>query len=292
MIKQIYTEFAFLCESIITETSTAMDLVKGMPGGSNVVKKLHTVGLEHDQEYKSLGKISWNELKDSSYGKWVVIKGETGVGAIRAINGSYTAYASTGQDTDSFTNDRGGNILDFLTGKIGKLRVFYAGTATDTVRNKQRTRSNLKSSAAENNEMTKDGLLTKFKPLWAKAVAAARADIKGMVVTMIKNDAFDKASKKLEQLGRLEKVADQLETGSRDAVPESIATAVNLGILMAAHHHYPDDTGDIRQNYGRSYSSSNDKGPRQLLQDISQGDTQKLGTILAFFKRSLISGWN
>jgi hypothetical protein len=28
-----------------------------------------------------------------------------------------------------------------------------------------------------------------------------------------------------------------------------------------------------------------------LLQDISQGDTKKLGTVLGFFKRALISGW-
>jgi hypothetical protein len=29
-----------------------------------------------------------------------------------------------------------------------------------------------------------------------------------------------------------------------------------------------------------------------LLKDISAGDTKKLGTVLGFFKRTLISGWN
>jgi hypothetical protein len=105
---------------------------------------------------------------------------------------------------------------------------------------------------------------------------------------MIKNDAFEKAKKKLSQLEQLESGIDQLEQGS--GTPDFIENSVNLGILMAAHHYYPDTTGEIRKSYGRNYSSNNSEGPDQLLKDIASGDTKKLGTVLAFFKRSLISG--
>jgi hypothetical protein len=59
---------------------------------------------------------------------------------------------------------------------------------------------------------------------------------------------------------------------------------------MAASHYYPEQTGNISKDYGGSYTAQNNEGPRQLLQDISQGDTKKLGTVLGFFKRALISG--
>lgn len=290
MTKQVYTEFASLCESIITETSTAMDMVRTVPGGRDVVKKLHTVGLEHDQEYQNLGKISWSELKDSSYGKWVIIKGDKGVGAIKATHGSYTAYASTGENGGQvydFSNDRGGNILDFLKGHIGGLRSFYAGSATNTVRKKQGDRRE-RNTSPSTAQLDKYALMNKFKPLWAKAITAAHADIKGMVVTMIKNDAFEKAKKKLDHLAQLENGLDQLEAGSTN-IPDFIEKAVQLGILMAAHHHYPEETGEISSSY-RSYSAARSAGPAKLLQDISSGDTKKLGTVLAFFKRSLITG--
>ena len=59
---------------------------------------------------------------------------------------------------------------------------------------------------------------------------------------------------------------------------------------MAAAHYYPDTTGDITKSYSRNYASAHQEGPQQLLKDISEGDTSKLGTILSFFKRALISG--
>jgi hypothetical protein len=60
---------------------------------------------------------------------------------------------------------------------------------------------------------------------------------------------------------------------------------------MAASHHYPDETGEITKGYSRgNYSSQNSEGPTRILQDIAKGDNSKLGTVLAFFKRALISG--
>jgi hypothetical protein len=59
---------------------------------------------------------------------------------------------------------------------------------------------------------------------------------------------------------------------------------------MTAAHYYPEQTGDINKSYGRSYSSARSEGPQQLLKDITEGDTAKLGTVLSFFKRALISG--
>jgi hypothetical protein len=284
--------FAELCETFLPEASSTMGLITGKPGGQEVVKHLHqTKGLSHDQNFQQIDKIAWSDLKNAYKGAWVIIHGDKGVGAIKAENNSYTSIASVGGEVDEFRNDRGGNNIDFLKGKIGGLRKFFVGKETGARKDLVRKRDALKKDTGPA-QVNQETLLKKFKPLWVKAISAAQADIKGMITTMIKNDAFNKAEKKLGMLRRLNDGLMKLEAGELEDTPDWLKTAVNAAILMAASHHYPDTTGEIsRSRYGSSiYSSTNSEGPAQLLKDISEGDTAKLGTILSFFKRSLISG--
>jgi hypothetical protein len=284
--------FAQFCESYLPEASSSMELIQQHPGGSQVIKKLHTdQKLGHDISYGPVAKISWSELKDSYRGAWVLIQGDKGTGAIKASGGNtgdYFAVASSGGETRSMNDSRGGNVLDFLKGEIGGLRKFYVGKNTTAVTDKQNKRASNKDGAGPN-VVSQDTLIKKFKPLWAKAITVAIADIKGNIANQIKNDAFEKAKRKLEQIEQLQAGLEAIESGTAD-VPGFVGTSVNTAILMAASHHYPEQTGNITKSYSRNYSSENPEGPRLLLKDISAGDTAKLGTILAFFKRTLISG--
>jgi hypothetical protein len=284
--------FAQFCESYLPEASSSMELIQQHPGGSQVIKKLHTdQKLGHDISYQPVPKISWSELKDSYRGAWVIIQGDKGTGAIKASGGNtgdYFAVASSGGETRSMNDSRGGNVLDFLKGEIGGLRKFYVGKNTTAVTDKQNKRASNKDGAGTN-VVSQETLIKKFKPLWAKAITAAIADIKGHVANQIKNDAFEKAKRKLEHIEQLQQGLEAIESGNKE-VPQFVGTAVNTAILMAASHHYPEQTGKITKSYSRSYNSENSEGPKLLLKDISEGDTAKLGTILAFFKRSLISG--
>jgi hypothetical protein len=288
-----YQLFANLCESYLPEASSSLDIVKSAPGGAEVIKQLHQKsGLAHDQSYKAVDKIAWSELKDSYRGAWVVILGTNGVGAIRASGGStgsYEAFTSTGAGVETINDSRGGNVLNFLKGNIGNLKKFYVGANTTAVKDKQQARTKRQTGLA-GPQLTRDTLVTKFKPLWVKSMNSALADIKGMVGTMVKNDAYKKAKTKIEALERLENAIDAVESGNAE-VPSFINSAVGSAIMMAASHHYPDTTGDItRSRYGGSYETQHQEGPKQLLADIAAGDTAKLGTILGFFKRNLISG--
>ena len=283
--------FAQLCEALLVEASTSLDMVKGQPGAQQVIQKLHTqMGLSHDQPYAPVAKIAWSELKDNYRGTWVLIKGDRGTGAIKYDGRTYNAVASAGGDAASFTNDRGGNIVDFLKGQIGQLRKFYVGKESGGAKEKKKERED-RNKVQGPSEVSVETLVTKFRPLWVKGMNTAIADIKGHVANQIKNDAFEKAKRKLERLDSLQNAVDALEAGATDT-PNFISSAVNTAVLMAAHHYYPDTTGELRNSgYGRgSLTSQHSEGPRQLLKDISQGDTSKLGTILAFFKRTLISG--
>jgi hypothetical protein len=284
--------FAHLLETYLPEDSSATSVIGSVTGGAEVVRKLHKeMGLAHDQEYQEVDKISWSDIKDTRYGAWILIKGEKGAGAIRATNrgGGYESVAfdpATGQ-VETYSNDRGGNNIDFLKSKIGKLRAFYVGKDTGTLSRKKEKRAEL-SRKPQSTAVTQDTIVKRFRPLWLRAMTAAEADIKGMIATMIKNSAYVKAQKKMGQAERLMAAIEKLETGSLEDTPNFVKEAVSVAIMMAASHYYPDKTGEIRKNYN-TYSSQFSEGPRQLLKDISQGDTAKLGTILTFFKRSLVS---
>ncbi len=286
--------FAQLLEGHVNEASTSMNLITGKPGGEAVVKHLHKdLQLAHDLNYRQIEKISWSDLKESYRGAWVIIIGATGVGAIRARGGntgSYDAVASAGGEVRTSSDSRGGNIIDFLKGEIGKLQKFYVAKNTTAVSDKQRKRAD-QQKGADGATVTQETLMKKFRPLWIKAITAAIADIKGHVANQIKNDAFEKARRKLNQIESLQNGLESLEAGSKET-PEFINSAVNSAVLMAASYHYPEQTGNIeRSRYGgRGLNAERSEGPQQLLKDISQGDTQKLGTVLTFFKRSLISG--
>lgn len=291
MTSNNYQLFALLCESL-TEASSSMNLIKGMAGGSAVIQKLHKdMGLSHNQEYQAIDKISWSELKDTYKGKWVILRGTTGVGAIKSISGGYRAVASNGGEVQTFSNDRGGNILDFLKGIIGKTTQMFTGSDAGSVKDLQKKRYDQNKGSTNATSVTQDTLLKKFKPLWLKSIRAAQADVKGMVANMIKNDAFEKAKVKLNLLAKLDDAADMLETGSTDT-PSSLNSAISSAVTLAAGHYYPEETGQItRGRYGDSgLSAERQQGVRQLLQDIANGDQKKLGTVLGFFKRTLITG--
>ena len=283
--------FAQFCESFLPEASTSMSLIQKHAGGQAVIQKLHKeYNLAHDQDYRPVEKIQWSELKDSYRGAWVIIQGTNGTGAIKASGGNtgdYTAVASTGGETRVVTDSRGGNIIDFLKGEIGKLQKFYVGKNDVFVKDKQKSRADAK--VGTDTTISKEKLIKKFKPLWAKAITAAIADIKGHVANQIKNDAFEKAKRKLDHIEQLQNGLEAIEAGSGD-VPQFIESSVNTAILMSAAHYYPEQTGEITKSYGRGYNAANSEGPQLLLKDISEGDTAKLGTILSFFKRTLISG--
>jgi hypothetical protein len=290
MRTESYQVFAQLLEGYVNEASTTMSLIAGQPGGKEVIQKLHKdMQLAHDIGYKPVDKISWSELKDSYKGAWVIIQGTKGTGAIRAKGGNYEAVASTGGETRSVSDGRGGNIIDFLKGEIGKLQKYYVGKNTTSVPDKRKERA-AQQAGADGVEVTQATLVKKFKPLWARAITASIADIKGHIANMIKNDAFEKAKKKLNHIESLQNGLEQLEAGDKDT-PGFVNTAINSAVLMTAAHYYPETTGNIeRSRYGGGVSAQFNEGPAQLLKDIAAGDQKKLGTVLSFFKRSLISG--
>ena len=146
------------------------------------------------------------------------------------------------------------------------------GKNTSAVVDKQRKRRDSQ-AGSDGAAVSVETLTAKFKPLWVRAVSAAIADVKGHIANQIKNDAFEKAKRKLSQVESLQNALEALESGNTDT-PSSVKS----------------ETGTITRGYSSSYNAQHSEGPQKLLKDISAGDQKKLGTVLGFFKRALITG--
>lgn len=304
MKPQHYQRFAQLCEGILQEATTLSTILPGNPAANKLIANLHRGRqLAHDQQYQPTDNISWSAINDTSRGAWVIIQFASGVGAIKALNNKngYEAVAVPSESLEvaaaEFT--KGGDVINFFKQQgLGKIQQLFVGRDTGSRAAKDERRMKNKLSQEKAATMDSDRLLMKFQPLWVKAITAAMADIKGMAVTMIQNDAIRKAEAKLNRLSDLQRILDAIESGEmagalasggRNTRSEYLKKLVNNSIILTAAHYYPEETGDITRNYG-GLGTSRYGGSSQVLKDIAAGDQKKLSAVLAFFKRQLISG--
>lgn len=287
-----YKLFAKICESHLLEYSTAIPIVSNHPDGKSLIQYLHSEkNLAHNIRWETVPKLRWSELKQYYQGAWVIVQGSNGVGAIKAIDGNYTGIVVNPEDNEEdeageiieIVDNRGGTVKNFLKSYIGKLEVFYIGGVPTEFLKKSQERDKNRVLNRKSSEISQDTLAKKFKPLWERAINAAIADIKGIAVNMIKNGAFSKARDKIDQIKKLE---DTFEDEHR--LDDIINMGVSQAVGMAASHYYPEKTGNLRRTYS-GVKSEFDEGVELLLKDISNGDTKKLGTVLAFFKQSLLT---
>jgi len=298
-----YTYFSQLCESIVSEASTAMAEFNG-PGAQEILKQLHSKeAFGHDIQPEPAVRPKWTDLKDKP-GTWLLIAGNKGFGAVRFMvsndayrsrasrSGSYQIFASNGKpDPDegnmvysSFAN----NVTDansLLKKIVGDARKFYF---MDSEYSKQ-LRQDRASNKPEPAGFTTTNKLTKrFKPLFKKILIASKADINGVIASMAKNDAHHKVDKKIDQVKLIDQAIEALDNG---AMTELLNSAVNNSIVLTARYYYPELTGNVTSGYryrDSSLSSEKNDGPTKVLSDIANGDRQKLSAVLAYLKRSLV----
>lgn len=318
-----YQNFARLLESIVMEASTAIDMVKMNPGGREIAQFLHTKSaLGHDADWEIVKKIPWSEIKGGAWERYqhaqysyIILIGRDGTGAIRASGSDYLVSASngkppevnpdTGVDSNRFFNkasSSGGRSIEMIKDVIGPIKSYAIAKRAIGASVKKKARQELRKTqvrtggrdiaSSEDALAASDAMLARFKPLWVKMLTQAMADIKGFVGLQIKNHAFSKVQNKIERLKALEDVLDSLQTGGEDgegAMHDYLKRTIYNAVDLSARHYYPDDMPD-RQQLGSRYSyGSAPEGAKKLLNDIARGDTRKLGTVLGFFKRALLT---
>jgi len=298
-----YKYFSQLCESIVSEASTAMAQFNG-PGAQEILKQLHSKeAFGHDVEPEPAVRPKWTDLKDRP-GTWLLIAGNKGFGAVRFMSsgrygrrvssqGSYQIFASNGKPDPDEGNMVYSSFADNVTdansslkGIVGDAKKFYF---VDSEYSKS-----LKSGRAENKpepygKTTLNNLVNRFKPLFKKILVASKADINGVISNMVKNDAHHKVDKKIEQVKLLDQSIQKLDNGE---ISDLLLSAVNNSLILASRYYYPDMTGNIQSSYryrsNNNLSAENSNGVSRILIDIGNGDREKLSAVLAYLKRSLI----
>ena len=298
-----YKHFSQLCESIVSEASTAMAQFTG-PGAQEVLKQLHSKeALGHDVQPEPAVRPKWTDLKDKP-GTWLLIAGNKGFGAVRFMvsdtygiraskSGSYQIFTSNGRPDPDEGNmvysTFADNVTDangLLKSIIGDARKFYF-VDSEYSKELNKTRGENK-PISDFNSVNVTTLTKRFKPLFRKILVASKADINGVIASMAKNDAHHKVDKKIDQV----KLIDQAIQGlDNDEISEVLGNAVSASVILTARYYYPQLTGNVTSGYryrDNGLTTEKTEGMVKVLADIANGDREKLSAVLAYLKRSLV----
>ena len=293
--------FVSLLEHIIREDSSSINKLQGVPGAVPLLKQLHQKYLiPHDQSYEPIKKVPWSELKDHAH--TLLLAGPQGAGVLQSKNGDYALYAwrADGDAMEDSLSSHGGRSIDWFQERIGKINRLWMGKDLGTVSAKRTVRFGQKPTPPGEfinaAEFSRD-MLKRFKPLWVRSLVGAQNDVKGWVNTQIKNHAFDKAKSKIDHLNALEAAVDAVESGGDLLDNSMVANAIKHAVNQTTHMYYGEETGGFDTDNFRSYnrdsgkpSLRNSQVVAKLFTDIRDGDTQKLGTLLSFFRKNLVTG--
>ena len=294
-----YKYFSQLCESIVTETSTAMAQFTG-PGAQEILKQIHSKeAFGHDAQPKPVVRPKWTDLKDKP-GTWLLIAGNKGFGAVKFLpgsfrrgSGSYQLLASNGKPDPDEGNmiystfaDNVADANNTLKGIIGDAKKFYF---VDSEYSKQlNTKRGENKPISDFNTVNVTTLTKRFKPLFRKILVASKADINGVIASMAKNDAHHKVDKKIDQV----KLIDQAIQGlDNNEISDVLGNAVSASVILTARYYYPQLTGNVTSSYryrDNGLTTEKTEGMVKVLADIANGDREKLSAVLAYLKRSLV----
>ena len=168
------------------------------PNAQELLKTLHrTKTLGHDVTYVRIPRISWASLKDNP-DQWFILKGENGWAAIvlpgkRSAYQIFTANGIPNPDNNELvtmskvgTATEGNNLLK---NTIGKLIEFYTVNSRYSKQlSGERASAKAKANPYEN-KASVGYLIKRFMPIFTRLLTNAKADVKGVISTMVKNDA-------------------------------------------------------------------------------------------------------
>ena len=272
----------------LTEASAILNYFKGIdaPGVNELIKILHKkYKISHDPHdikqvpIKSINKnqLELTNIERDLYSRnskvMLIFACEVGAAVMELKNqGGYNVQTYNTQSGDHHRSYVG-NLKD--TGSLIKKHVGKI---------KQAYRIVLPVSTEKNKNKDKDydirDLAKKFQPVLLKTVEKSIADVRGVAMNMLKNDAYDLMKDKIQRLDQLHMLYTDLKTNrfSTDrggSMWEVLRDAINRAITLTVLMYHPNEL----------YSQQRDN----ILDDVMNGDFKKLSTILYYLKRELVA---
>jgi hypothetical protein len=194
--------------------------------------------------------------------------------------------------------ERIGKIRSYWSAVDSGVRSYGSGVATNPTGPVEKKRSQRQDARRitrpdsldpnANHEHNLQVVIYKLRPLYARYIEQAMADINGVVGMQLKNRAFRKVRSKLDILENLERTLEELRDNPKK-IPSRLRDKLRSGLYMTASHFYPDETGNFNLGSGyRGRSPERSAGQRRVISDIANGDQEKLTTLMNFLKHSLL----
>lgn len=186
----------------------------------------------------------------------------------------------------------GKRALAILKLSIGNIKQIYAGGGSNKKTQELRSKRISRKATPRFGSHT---LLKKFSPIFKKMLVSAEQEYKGMLNIMIKNGSYKNISEKIEKLKKIKSMInaiDTYETGKeairRDSgIQSSLERLITNALVLAARYYYPNETSELVRSH-EGYTSNSSKGIDMILDDIKNGDSAKLSTVLAYFKNGVL----
>lgn len=301
-----------LLREILDEDSTIPDNsgIRRGPYADALVQKVHKeFAMPHDVRWEKLEKVTWADIKSRSP-NYVIIQGQDGMGAVKWNGSKWEAMLSSKEgitrDSDASINTLFKEIKERIGkitaqwGAIGQGRQAYRGASdnrTGEVDKKRALRKGRREVLTNPNTLDPNAgsahntevILRKLRPVYLRYLEQSIADVKGVVGMALKNDAYNKVSKKIEILNGLQQIKQELISNPND-VPARLKERLRPALYLTASHYYPDQTGNFAlgvDRYSRNQPTSM-TGVTQVIADIANGDQKKLITLMNFLKQSLL----
>lgn len=179
-------------------------------------------------------------------------------------------------------------------GSISKTIVTTRGSDIQKVKTLKSKRSKIAPTdvpvAKLSNTKIAINLLMRFRPVWERYIIQALASIQEDIRRYTKNHNYVETRELISRAQRLYDFLNNPSDKIRDidmSGPTSnpIVHAMQLALLHASMHYYPEQHRDYNPRNSPNLTLTK---PDKLLSDIAAGDTEKIGTVLYYFKRGLL----
>lgn len=314
-MSEVYKQFAQLCESIVlNESSEIVNILKfhNFDKAAMLGREIHkTFGIPHDSHPGPVPAVQFPKVsRYASYAvdrPYFIIIGKKKVEGQKSKKPQYKITAAAiykaarknlpyeilgleipeADNTDQNIKlansraDTSSTAMSEIKRLVGQVVAVYKGVRGSSVKDLQQHRQKRQKNITPG--LTRDNysqvLLKKFSPLFLRMLKSVEAEYRGMLNVQIKNRAYAHAEEKIAKLKEIEKAIDTLEDfaitpgySSKILINKMFATALEKAVLATANTFYPEEYTDDNLRIQR------------LLNDISQGDVQKMSTLLKFFK--------
>ena len=272
--------FAQLCEAVmLTEASTALDLLRGHPGAEQVVRLLHRgYQLPADQTFEEIPVEDITKTRRWTT-SWMLVTGPQGVAA--AVTGwdrhEVKIVIGNNNDIEQEQTWAFQNFVEMVKDSLGGIDRAWIGVMSQDDASKRSKRA--MRQEPEDVDQMMEYISGRFRPLWLRLIQSAMNDIKGVIQTLVRHDSHNRAASRLEHLKHLHDLYHDIETNSNAHIAWHGHTkdVLRQSIRLTAQHLFPEATGGGRKNI------------RPVFDEIRKGNLHVLGTVIGYFKRTLLN---